>query len=301
MLFNREIRNPEVIKLLNTAIAEFREASFKNKIGTIVLFIAISLFVAVWILPILGALFTALRPLQDLRASGFWSIPGEITLDNFAEAWRLGNLNTYLKNSFIITIPSLIGTLALSSLVGFAVSQYEFKGNTFVYLLFLSGMLLPFQILLVPVFRLSNFLGIYNSYFGLIMIHITFQMGFCSFFLSNFMSTIPVQLAEAARIDGCSEFKIFYKIFLPLTKPALAALATLQFTWIFNDYIWALVLIRSDSLKPVTAGLASLQGQYVTDWGVLVAGALLAAVPTIIVFLALQKYFIKGLTMGMGK
>lgn len=287
--------------MLNLLFASFANTSFRKKLGTAVLFVAIFLFVAVWMLPFLGALFTAFRPLEDLRAHGFWSVPQRLTMANFAEAWELGNLNTYLKNSFIITLPSLVGTLALSSLVGFAVSQYDFKGNTAIYLLFLSGMLLPFQILLVPVFRLSNFLNIYNSYFGLIMIHISFQMGFCSFFLANFMSTIPVQLAEAARIDGCSEFKIYYKIFLPLTKPALAALATLQFTWIFNDYIWALVLIRSDSLKPVTAGLASLHGQFVTNWGVLVAGALLAAVPTVIVFLALQKYFIKGLTMGMGK
>ncbi len=287
--------------MFNTTIANLIGLSWWKKVSTAIMFVAVLLFVLVWILPLVGAIFTALRPLQDLRAHGFWSIPQEFTLENFAVAWDLGNLNTYLKNSFIITIPSLLGTLTLSSLVGFAVSQYKFRGNMFVYLLFLSGMLLPFQILLIPVFTLSNYLGIYNTYLGLIMIHIVFQMGFCSFFLTNFMSTIPSQLAEAARIDGCSEFKIFYKIFLPLTKPALAALGTLQFTWIFNDYIWALVLIRSDSLKPVTAGLATLQGQYTTDWGVLVAGSLLAAIPTIIVFILLQKYFIKGLTMGMGK
>ena len=286
---------------LKTAAANFLGLSNTKKLLTAIIFVAMLLFVAVWILPIIGALFTAFRPLQDLRAHGFWSIPQEMTFNNFYEAWEMGNMGTYLKNSFIITIPSLVGTLTLSSLVGFALSQYKFKGNNFIYLLYLAGMMLPFQILLIPVFRLSNFLGIYNSYMGLIMIHICFQMGFCSFFMANFMSTIPSQLAEAARIDGCSEFKIFYRIFLPLSKPALAALATLQFTWIFNDYLWALVLIRSDSLKPVTAGLATLQGQYITDWGVLVAGALLATIPTLIVFILLQKYFIKGLTMGMGK
>ncbi len=290
-----------VVELLKAATEEFLGMSWRKRIATGIIFVAMLLFVLVWILPIVGAVFTAFRPIQDLRAHGFWSLPRKFTLDNFFTAWDRGNLNTYLLNSFIITIPALVGTLSLSSLVGFALSQYKFRGNMPVYLLFLSGMLLPFQILLVPVFRLSNNLGIYNSYLGLIMIHVVFQMGFCSFFLANFMSTIPTQLAEAARIDGCSELKIFLKIFLPLSKPALAALGTLQFTWIFNDYIWALVLIRSDSLKPVTAGLATLQGQYVTDWGVLVAGALLATIPTIIVFIMLQKYFIKGLTMGMGK
>lgn len=287
--------------MLKEYMEKLNKIGVKERIAKGVIFALLLSFVLVWVLPILGALFTSLRSLEDLMAHGFWSFPREFTLDNFRAAWTIGNLNQYLVNSFIITIPALIGTLSLSSLVGYTLSQYKFKGNMFIYLLFLSGMLLPFQILLVPVFRLSNALGIYDSYFGLIMIHIVFQMGFCSFFLTNFMSTIPKDLAEAARMDGCSEFKIFYKIYLPLSKPALAALATLQFTWIFNDYIWALVLIRSDSLKPVTAGLATLQGNFITNWGVLVAGALLATIPTVIVFIFLQKYFMKGLTMGMGK
>jgi multiple sugar transport system permease protein len=126
-------------------------------------------------------------------------------------------------------------------------------------------------------------------------------MGFCSFFLRNYMITIPDELSEAARIDGASEFKIFYRIYLPLSLPALAALGTLQFTWIFNDYIWALVLLRDDKFKPVTAGLATLKGNFITSWSVLVAGAILATIPTIVVFVFLQKYFIRGLTMGSGK
>jgi multiple sugar transport system permease protein len=234
-------------------------------------------------------------------AKGFWTIPEEFTINNFKIAWSEGNLNTYLLNSFIITIPALIGTLFLSSLAAYALAQYDFKLNMPLYLMFVGGMLIPFQILLIPVFNLSNFLGIYNTYWGLIMIHMVFQIGFCTFFLRNFMMTIPEELSEAARMDGCSEFKIFYRIYLPLSKPALAALGTLEFTWIFNDYIWALVLIRDNKFKPVTAGLASLKGNFITSWGVLVAGSLLATIPTIIVFIFLQKYFIRGLTMGTGK
>ncbi len=257
--------------LLKNLITENINYKKREKIQRFILFLVLLSFVIVWALPFLGAIMTSLRSLDDLIANGFWSLPDKITLENYKVAWTRGNLNRYLLNSFIITIPSILGTLSLSSLVGYTLAQYNFKGNMMIYLLYLSGMLLPFQILLIPVFRLSNALGIYNSYLGLIMIHIAFQMGFCSFFLTNFMSTIPGQLTEAARIDGCSEFKIFYKIYLPLSKPALAALATLQFTWIFNDYIWALVLIRSASLKPVTVGLATLQGNFITDLGVNVA------------------------------
>ena len=273
----------------------------KEKLKNITIVIALSLFVLVWLLPVFGAFLTAFRTMDDLSNNGFWSIPTNFTISNFAEAWTDGNLSTYLKNSFIITIPALIGTLFLSSLVGFALAKYRFKGNMALYLMFVGGMLIPFQILLIPVFRISNFLGIYNNYLGLIMIHMIFQMGFCSFFLRNYMITIPDELSEAARMDGASEFKIFYKIYLPLSKPALAALATLQFTWIFNDYIWALVLLRDDKYKPVTAGLATLQGNYITSYTVLVAGAILATIPTIVVFVFLQKYFIRSLTMGSGK
>ncbi|MFP4022033.1 MAG: carbohydrate ABC transporter permease [Halanaerobium sp.] len=275
--------------------------SQKRKLKNAAVLIALTLFVLVWLLPVFGAFMTAFRTMGDLSNNGFWSLPEQFTISNFAEAWTDGNLNTYLKNSFIITIPALLGTLALSSLVGFALAKYDFKGNMALYLMFVGGMLIPFQILLIPVFGLSNFLGIYNNYLGLIMIHMVFQMGFCSFFLRNYMITIPDELSEAARIDGASEFRIFYKIYLPLSKPALAALATLQFTWIFNDYIWALVLLRDDKFRPVTAGLATLQGNFITSYTVLVAGAILATLPTIAVFIFLQKYFIRGLTMGSGK
>jgi multiple sugar transport system permease protein len=161
--------------------------------------------------------------------------------------------------------------------------------------------MLPFQILLLPVFILTNKLGLYNTYLSVIMIHIAFQLGFCTFVLRNFMRTLPSEIMDAARIDGSSEFGIYWRIAMPLSLPAIAAVATLEFTWIFNDYIWALILIQDDALKPVTAGLAGLQGQFSTNWPLVVAAALMAAVPTLIIFFALQRYFIGGLMLGSGK
>ncbi|RME77238.1 MAG: carbohydrate ABC transporter permease, partial [Chloroflexi bacterium] len=127
------------------------------------------------------------------------------------------------------------------------------------------------------------------------------QLGFCTFVLRNFMRTIPGEIMEAARIDGASEFGIYWRIVMPLTVPAIAAVSTLEFTWIFNDYLWAIILLQNDALKPVTAGLSTLQGQYITNWPLIVAGALIATVPTLIVFFALQRYFIGGLTLGASK
>ncbi|MCK5711395.1 MAG: carbohydrate ABC transporter permease, partial [Hyphomicrobiaceae bacterium] len=141
----------------------------------------------------------------------------------------------------------------------------------------------------------------YNTYWAVIMIHIAFQLGFCTFVLRNFMRTLSGEIMDAARIDGASEFGIYWRIAMPLSLPGIAAVATLEFTWIFNDYIWALILIQDDALKPVTAGLAGLQGQFSTNWPLVVAAALMAAVPTLIIFFALQRYFIGGLMLGSGK
>ena len=132
-------------------------------------------------------------------------------------------------------------------------------------------------------------------------LHAAFQMGFSTFVLRNFMKTLPMSLFESAQIDGATEWTIFRRIAMPLTLPGLASLATLEFTFIFNDYIWAIVLLNSDKLKPITTGLTNLRGQYVSDWPLLVAGSLIATIPTLVVFFGLQRYFIDGLTVGATK
>jgi multiple sugar transport system permease protein len=264
-------------------------------------FLVLTAATLLWLVPFIQAVLTSVRTNQDLIARGFFSLPNEISLDSFRVAWELGGLSRYLPNSFIITIPSLVFTLFLSSLSAYALARYRFRGNRLILFLYIGGMMLPFQVLMLPVFRLTDALGLYDTYWGIIAFHTAFQLGFCTFLLRNYMRTIPGEILEAARIDGCAEFRIWWQIVVPLTVPALAALATLEFTWIFNDYLWAIVLLRTDALKPVTAGLAVLQGQYVTDWTVIVAGALMATVPTVIVFIFLQRYFIEGLTLGATK
>lgn len=267
----------------------------------ILIFLLLCLGVFLWLLPLFVALITSFRTNDDLLMRGFLSFPKELSLKNYAAAWTRGDLNKFLPNSFIITIPSLVFTLFLSSLSAYSLAKFKFKGRTIILSIFVGGMMLPFQILLLPVFKLSEVLGIYDTYWALIAIHTAFQMGFCTFVLRNYMITVPNSVTEAARIDGCSEFRIYWNIMLPLVIPAMAAIATLEFTWIFNDYIWPLILVRTDRLMPVTAGLARLQGQYIMDWTVIISGALIATIPTIFVFLFLQKYFIKGLTMGSNK
>jgi multiple sugar transport system permease protein len=273
----------------------------RNPLSSNALFVLMLILTFIWLLPFFSALLTSVRTQDEISLNGFWVIPSALTFENFTEAWDRGRVSRYLTNSFLITIPSLIATLFLSSLSAFALARYRFRGNTILYFMFVAGTMLPFQILLLPVFRLANSLQIYNTHWALIVIHTAFQMGFCTFVLRNFMRTVPTDILDAARVDGCSEFRIYWQMMIPLSLPSMAALATLEFTWIFNDYLWAIILVQDDALKPVTAGLASLQGQFTTNWPVITAGSLIAIVPTVIVFAFLQRYFIQGLTLGSGK
>lgn len=258
-------------------------------------------FLLIWLIPIFMTLITSVRSLDDITMHGPFSWPSTIEWGNFPEAWRNGGLSVYMRNSFIITIPALVIALTLSSLAAFALARFRFKGNLVIYFTFVGGSLLPFQILMLPVYRLANTLNVYDTYWGLIIFHGAFQIGFCTFVLRNFIRTIPGEIFDAARIDGASEFRIYRQHVLPLILPALAALATLQFTWIFNDYLWALILVQRDALKPVTTGLASLKGEFIQAYNIQFAGTLIAVVPTVLLFIFLQRYFIQGLTMGSGK
>ena len=255
----------------------------------------------IWLVPIFMTLLTSVRSLNDITLNGPFSWPSSFEIDNFSEAWSSGGLNRYMLNSFIITIPALIICLSLSSLAAFALARFTFKGNLIIYFTFVGGSLLPFQILMLPVYQLSNTLNLYDTYWALIIFHGAFQIGFCTFVLRNFIRTIPGEIFDAARIDGASELRIYHQHVMPLSLPALAALATLEFTWIFNDYLWALILVQRDKLKPVTTGLASLRGEYIQAFNIQFAGTLIAVVPTVLLFIFLQRYFIQGLTMGSGK
>lgn len=277
------------------------KGTHKKLIIRLVLCLLGCLLSALWLVPIIMSVLTSLRTKDDIMLHGFWYMPDVLTLRNFAEAWQRGGVSHYLPNSFIITLPAIVATLFLSSLAAYALARFRFPGNRLILFIFVAGMMLPFQILLLPVFKLTDALHIYNTYWALIIFHTSFQLGFCTFFMRNYMRTIPVEILEAARVDGCNEFRIYGQIMIPLTLPAMGALTTLLFTWVFNDFLWALMLLQSDTLKPVSTGLEMLMGHYVMQWTVINAGSVIGAVPTVIVFLLLQRYFISGLTLGATK
>jgi multiple sugar transport system permease protein len=265
----------------------------------------------IWLVPLLWSFYTALRPFADTERLGYASIGGHYNLHNFSTAWSEADLPLYFKNTMIITIPALLLTLLLSSMVAFVVARFNFKINIVLLMLFTAGNLLPQQAIITPLYRLylliplpswlSDSGTMDDTYLGLIVIHVAFQTGFCTFVLSNYMRTIPHELTEAALVDGASVWRQYRQIIMPLCRPVLGALATLEFTWIYNDFFWATVLMQTGEKRPITAALANLQGQFFTNNNLVSAASLLVAIPTLVVFFALQRQFVSGLTLGASK
>jgi multiple sugar transport system permease protein len=234
-----------------------------------------------------------------------------MNLDNYINAWNQANLLQHYLNTLIVVIPAVILTIGLASMVAFAVSRYSWRFNVIVLLLFTAGNLLPPQVIITPLYRMYLMLPLprllsdnglwYDQYFGVIAIHTAFQMGFCTFVLSNYMKTIPDSIFEAAMVDGASVLRMWWSVVLPLCAPALAALATLMFTWIYNDFFWALVLMETGTKLPITSALSGLSGQFFSNDNLVAACAVLVAAPTVIVYIALQRYFVSGLTLGSTK
>lgn len=262
---------------------------------------ALPVALLLWLLPLIGVALTSLRPAADLAQGNYFGMPSHIAFENY---WQLAfdsAIPQYMLNSLMVTIPTVIGALALSCMTGFALAVYKFRSNLLVFFLFVAGNFVPFQILMVPVRDLTLQMGMYNTWYGLALFHIAFQTGFCTLFMRNFIRALPHDLIEAARVEGVSELQIFWHVVMPLMRPAIAALAVLVFTFIWNDFFWATVLTTSATTQPITAGLSALNGQWIAQWHLVSAGSILAALPPVIMFFTMQKHFIAGLTLGAVK
>ncbi|MFE7170085.1 carbohydrate ABC transporter permease [Streptomyces sp. NPDC057616] len=263
-----------------------------------------------WLAPLLWAVLAALRPYSETSTKGYVSWPDKLSLDNFKNAFEQSDMTHYFVNTLIIAVPAVLLTLLLSSMVAFYVSRFDFRLNIFLLLVFTAGNLLPQQVIITPLYRMYLLIDLpgvtasgklYDSALGLVLIHVAFQSGFCAFVLSNYMRMLPDELTEAALVDGASVWRMYWQIVLPLCKPAMAALATLLSIWIYNDFFWAIVLISTGENMPITSALNNLSGQYFTDPNLVAAGALLTAIPTLIVYFVLQRQFVSGLTLGANK
>jgi multiple sugar transport system permease protein len=245
--------------------------------------VALPVALLLWLLPLLGVALTSVRPSSDLAQGNYFGWPSGLAFSNYVEIFYQSEIARYMWNSLRVTIPTVIGCVILSSLTGFA------------------GNFVPFQILMVPVRDLTYDLGLINTSLGLVLFHVAFQTGFCTLFMRNFIRALPKELIEAARVEGVAEWRIFWFIVVPLMRPAIAALSVLVFTFIWNDFFWATVLTTSIQTQPVTAGIQSLNGQWIAQWHLVSAGSIVAALPPVTMFFLMQKHFIAGLTLGAVK
>ncbi len=264
----------------------------------------------VWLFPVFWAVLNSFRDYAYTSANGYVSLGGW-TLQNYQDAWQRGNFGHYFLNSAYITIPAVILSLLLASMVAFVLARFSYRFNLTLLGVFTAANLLPPQALLIPIYRLfrdtpmplwiSSSGSLLNSYLGLILINTAFQTGFCTFVLSNYMKTLPKELYESAEVDGASVWRQYWQITMPLCRPPLAALAVLQVTWIYNEFFWATALLQDSTKFPITSSLNNLRGQFFTDNNLVAAASVIIALPTLLVFFVLQRQFVAGLTLGATK
>ncbi|MEE2946444.1 MAG: carbohydrate ABC transporter permease [Pseudomonadota bacterium] len=263
-------------------------------------FVPVALFI--WLLPMVAIFMTSVRSAEDINSGNVFGWPSEFALvENYIAVFERSQAAMYLMNSFMITIPSVVISVALACLAGYALAIYRFKWALPLFFLFVAGNFVPYQILMVPVRDMSVQVGLYDTIQGQVFFHAAFQTGFCTLFMRNFIKALPFDLIESARIEGVSEPKIFWYVVIPLMRPAIAALAVLIFTFVWNDFFWANVLTQGESAKPITAGVRALNGQFVNNWHLVSAASLLAALPPVVMFFLMQRHFIAGLTLGAVK
>lgn len=282
---------------------QFSRAHWQRLLSTALLYFVLTIMLILFMTPVYGAIVTAFKSQAEVSAGGYWTVPSSFAAENFQRVMdpEDGNLGLYLQNSLLLTIPASIFSIALGTLAGYGLGKYNFIGNGVLFVFIVAGMFLPPQIALIPVFRLMNDIGLYDTLYAVIIIHTAFGIPICTLVMRNFFQVVPNALREAALIDGANEYSIFFRIMLPLTLPALAVLATLQFTWIWNDFLWPFILTQRAESRTVMVGILNLTGQYTVDWGGQAAASLIGSLPTLFIFVFFQRYFIKGLTLGAVK
>ncbi len=254
----------------------------------------------VYISPLIFVVLVAIRSFNDLTLRGLFALPQGVDLSSFVIAFQSGTLLA-LRNSAFVTVITVFFSLLLSSMAAFALSRFVIPFRRTILMLMLAGNLLPAQILLIPVAKMAEGMGIYDHLVALILVQVGFGLGFYTFVLHGFMRSIPVEVFEAAVVDGAGPLQVYLRLVLPLCRPSLAALGALATTWIFNDLIWAMTVLRTQTKFPITAALLNLQGGFVSQYNVVAAGSIIAAIPPAIIFFAFQKHFVSGLLVGSNK
>jgi ABC-type glycerol-3-phosphate transport system permease component len=285
--------------MTDVALDAPRETAFSP--GRVALVVCLVVLALLFLAPTAGVILSAFKTTRDIALGDLWSLPGTLYLGNFAEVLANPAVKVYFLNTLLVTAPATAASIVLGILAGWVFAKLPFRGSEALFLVIVSGLFFPPQIILIPLFKLFNTLGLIDTLWPMIIVHTAMGIPITTLLMRNFFSAVPNALREAALVEGVNEWQVLTRVALPVSLPAIAVLATLQFTWIWNDFLWPLIFTQSDDVRTVMLGIVFLKGQYSVAWGVQGALALLASLPTLIVFLFFQRYFIRGLTMGAVK
>jgi len=267
----------------------------------LLIYLTLTILVFIYILPALGVIMTSVKLDSEIAREGLWTLPKQIHWDNYREIWTEANVNVYMRNSFLVTIPAVGLSISLGVLLGYVFSKLPFRGSEALFLFVPAGLFFPPQIVLIPLFRFYNAIGVYDTLWPMIITHTAFGISLCTLIMRNFFASIPTAIREAAIVDGSNEWQVLTRVILPVSLPALAVLATLQFTWIWNDFLYPIIFTQSDDMRTIMVGLITMKGQYSVAYGAQGAMAIVASIPTLLIFVFFQRYFIRGLTLGAVK
>lgn len=262
----------------------------------VILYLVLAVLAIIWIIPIFTLIATSLKHKKDFMSGlSLFQLPAQIAWDNFTNAITQGRLFTYMKNDLIVSFLKVPLGIFVGSLAAFSLTRLNIKHRTGIFIFFLIGMMLPMQTVLVPINMIYSKLNLLNTYFGLFYVYIGFGLSYCILVMRGFMLGIPKDIDEAAYIDGCTKWQLFFKIILPIAKPAVATLFITDFLSTWNEYLLASVIINDNALKTVPVGIMTFVGEHGTDYGLLCAGVLISVLPVMIVYLAFQRHFVEGM------
>ncbi len=273
------------------------------RISRILIYISLTLASVFYLIPVYILLTTSMKSFAEVSLSRMWEPPSGLHFHSFIRAWKgepgiYHGLSANFMNSVYLTIPATIISAMVGSLNGYIFSKWKFPSSNIVFPILLFGMFIPYQSILIPLVQVFQNLRLYGTIPGLILVHVIYGIPITTLIFRNYYASIPTELIEAARIDGAGFFSIYRHVLFPLSIPGFVVVIIWQFTQIWNDFLFAVTLIGNPEVQPITVALNNLAGSFIVEWNVQMAGALMAALPTLLVYLFLGRYFMRGLLAG---
>jgi len=298
MANNNPVVETNEIKEIKTGSSKL-SMKVKNRIFQTVVLVWFSVFALVIIYPILWLGLSGLKSNADFFLNT-WKLPEEWLWSNYQAAWEAG-IGQFFLNSVFITVVSVVTVLLLGSMAAFGLSRFQFKGQNILLVIILSGLMLAPQVSLIPLYKLLQAIGLYNTYWALILPYVAFQLPFSIFLMRSYFLSIPKELEESAIIDGCNSWKVYRHIIVPMGKPIIASCALLSGMNVWNEFMFALVFVEDSALRTIPVGLMNLRSQLNTNFGIQLAGLAISALPMIIAYIVFQKQFVRGISAGSVK